>query len=211
MVCGRGVARIGDPGMLVSVRGSGDSRRMDRDEIVLGRAAAPDAACCIWRPSAATGPSGPGTGEGAAEPRAAAAARRIWARTWVACRSVRKATCCRRKSTVTWKRVALRCVGGGSSRGRGKGYLHLVPWFPSESQGFSGRRRREARRAHSQSISVLVTSETMFQRASSLDESQFTWQWRVSRATAQDRGVASRARQVPEADLRSLPGGRGAV
>lgn len=127
VVCGRGVARIGDPGMLVSFRGSGESRRMDRDERVLGRPAAPGPACCICRPSAMTGPSSPGTGDGAAEPRAAAAALRIWARTWVACRSVRKATCCRRKSTVTWNRVALHGVGGRWSRGQGKGYLHLVP------------------------------------------------------------------------------------
>ena len=53
----------------------------------------------------------PGVGEGAPElPFAAAVALRTWARTWEACRSVRYATCWRRKSTGTSNRWALgRC------------------------------------------------------------------------------------------------------
>lgn len=94
--------------------------------------------------------------------------------------------------------------------GSGEGVPTSRALIPVRVQGFSGRLGR-ASRVHSQSISVLVTSDTMFQRASSLDESQFTWQRPVSSATARDRGVALRDRQVPEAGLRSLPGGRGAV
>lgn len=63
----------------ISVRGAGESLRTDKADAVRR-----------WpRPAE----SDPGTGEGAAEPFAAAVALRTWARTCEACRSVRYATC----------------------------------------------------------------------------------------------------------------------
>lgn len=84
----------GVPGApLVSFLGNGESRLKDKAEMVL------------WWPIKG---SDPGTGDGAAEPFAAAAALRSSSLTWEACCSVRYATCLMRKSTVTSNRAALR-------------------------------------------------------------------------------------------------------
>lgn len=112
------MARIGVPGTLASFRGRGESRRMDSDDGARGRLRAAEPICCAESP-AVIGGSAPGTGDGAAELRATAAALRICARTWEAWRSVKKATCWRRKSTVTWNRVALQRVNGGAAFSQG--------------------------------------------------------------------------------------------
>lgn len=96
--CGLGVALSGVSGLLPSLRGSGESFLIDSEDGGLGRPAAEPAR---WSPSPECAPSGAGVGDGADEPLAAAAALRNWARTCEVCRSVRKATCWRRKSTVT--------------------------------------------------------------------------------------------------------------
>lgn len=70
---GRREVVIGVAGVLASFRGRGESRRMERADIVRW-----------WECGSA-----PGTGEGAAEPLAAAVALRTWARSWAVCRSVR--------------------------------------------------------------------------------------------------------------------------
>ena len=94
----------GVPGML-SLRGRGESLRMDKDEGTRACVPAPDV---VRRTiSARNGLSAPGCGDGVGESRAAAMALRICARSWELWRSVRYATCWRRKSTVTWNRDAL--------------------------------------------------------------------------------------------------------
>ena len=94
------LGRIGIPSgvvlVLPSCRGMGESRRPESAEVVRSWAGRVD--------------SEPGMGEGADDPLAAAVAFRTWARTWDACLSVRYATCCRRKSTGTSKRSALRTL-----------------------------------------------------------------------------------------------------
>lgn len=102
---GRGVARRGVPGVLPSLRGRGESFLSDKAEGALGL---PSAEPARWTPSPANVGSAPGAGDDADEPFAAAAALRSWARTCEVCRSVRKATCWRRKSTVTSNLAALR-------------------------------------------------------------------------------------------------------
>lgn len=78
MGCGRGVVLRGVPGVLPSARGSGESLRMERTD---GARCRPAAEPARGIPSPGAPPSGPGTGEGADEPLAAAAAFRSWART----------------------------------------------------------------------------------------------------------------------------------
>jgi len=94
----------GVPGMFVSFLGTMASFRIDKAE---GARPLPEPAGLVV---SAVADSDPGAGDGPDEPLAAAAFR-IWARSWVACRSVRYSVCWRRKSTVTWKFSALASAG----------------------------------------------------------------------------------------------------
>lgn len=103
---------IGVSGLLRSLRiAEASTLRAEREDGARGwldcMPDAPPAEPVRLMASAANGPSGPGWGDGAGEPLAATAARRICARSCAACRSVSQATCWSRKSTVTWNLPAL--------------------------------------------------------------------------------------------------------